>query len=201
MKELDLEIFRIFPKARLTKKRLPMGQVINYDQPISDFIDQLSKTGHVTHKRYKKKSVTFHHNGMVGASHENILNIWRTRPASAHFDVDKHGSLAQYVEAHEYAWAVGNTQGNIETISFEMANHTAAPHWEVGEDTWRSAARLAAWCFKHIIKEEHPTRHNVFYHHHWTPTACPGPFMDSIYERVLAEVQHQYAWFMNHPHH
>jgi hypothetical protein len=84
---------------------------INYDRHIVNLIDELSRTGHVTHTKYKKKSVTLHHNGGVRFSHQTILNIWKTRPASAHFDIDAVGDPAQYVEAHEYAWAVANTRG------------------------------------------------------------------------------------------
>jgi hypothetical protein len=124
---------------------------INYDKHIVNLIDELSRTGHVTHTKYKKKSVTLHHNGGVRFSHQRILSIWRTRPASAHFDVDAAGAPAQFVEAHEYAWAVGNTRGNQESISIEMANISAGPHWEVADVTWQAAARLAGWLFAHVI--------------------------------------------------
>lgn len=171
-----------------------MTATINYDQHIENFIDELSRTGHVTHSKYKKKSVTLHHNGGVRFSHQTILNIWKTRPASAHFDVDASGHPAQYVDVHEYAWAVGNTQGNCETISIEMADISGAPHWEVHEDTWRSAARLAGWLFRHVVGAR-PTRDNFFYHHHWSSTSCAGPFMDSIYGRVLQAAQDAYDHF------
>lgn len=171
-----------------------MTATIGYDRHIVNLIDELSRTGHVTHNKYKKKSVTLHHNGGVRFSHQTILNIWRTRPASAHFDVDANGDPAQYVEAHEYAWAVGNTQGNCETISIEMANISASPQWAVAEVTWRSAARLAGWLFAHVI-EARPTRNNFFYHHHWSQTACAGPYMDKIYDQVLAAAQAAYDHF------
>jgi hypothetical protein len=127
-----------------------MTATINYDRPVKNLIDQLSATGHVTHTKYKKKSVTFHHNG-GRLSHEGVLSVWKTRPASAHFDSDAFGRLAQYVEVHEYAWAVANTRGNQETISIEMCNSTLGPNWEVADPTWQEAARLAGWLFVHVI--------------------------------------------------
>ena len=57
---------------------------IAYDKPVVDFIAQLSATGHVTHTAYKKTSVTLHHNG-GRLSHQGVLNVWKVRPASAHF--------------------------------------------------------------------------------------------------------------------
>lgn len=166
---------------------------IAYDQPVGDFIAALSATGHVTHTQYKKTSVTFHHNG-GNLTHAGVLAVWKNRPASAHFDVDAHGRVAQYVHVKEYAWAVGNRGGNESTISIEMADETFAPKWEVSEDTWKAAARLAGWLFAHVIKEA-PVKSNVHYHKDWSATACPGPYMDSIRSDVLAEVKKWYTHF------
>jgi len=166
---------------------------ISYDEPVGDFIAALSATGHVTHTQFKKTSVTFHHNG-GNLTHAGVLAVWKTRPASAHFDVDSHGRVAQYVHVKEYAWAVGNRGGNESSISIEMADETFAPNWEVSETTWKSAARLAGWLFAHVIKEK-PTKNNVYYHHDWSATACPGPFMDKIRTELLGEVQKWYAHF------
>jgi hypothetical protein len=170
---------------------------INYDKTVADFIAALSATNHVTHTKFKKTSVTFHHNG-GNLTHAGVLSVWKTRPASAHFDVDAHGRVAQYVQVQEYAWAVGNRAGNESTISIEMANETFAPDWEVAEVTWKEAARLAGWLFAKVIKTA-PTKDNVHYHHDWSATACPGPFMDSIRSKVLAEVKKQYKHFTDNP--
>lgn len=169
-----------------------MTATINYDQRVENLIDELSRTGHVTHSKWKKKSVTLHHNGGVRFTHQTILNIWRTRPASAHFDVDQYGAVAQYVDVHEYAWAVGNTLGNEETISIEMADLSA--HWEVSEATWRSAARLSGWLFEHVIGER-PTRDNFFPHRHWSATSCPGPYVMSVWGHILQLAQQSYDHF------
>lgn len=173
-----------------------MTSTINYDRHVENLIAELSATGHVTRTKYKKKSVTLHHNGGVRFSHGQILNIWRSRPASAHFDVDAAGDVAQYVEAHEYAWAVGNTLGNEETISIEMANISGAPHWEVGTATWRSAARLAGWLFAHVIDgTPRPSRSNFFLHHKWSATSCAGPFVEAHYGDILKAAQDAYDQF------
>ncbi|MFD8232950.1 N-acetylmuramoyl-L-alanine amidase [Streptomyces sp. NPDC059696] len=173
---------------------------IPYDCPVADFIDELSATGHVTHTSYKKTSVTLHHNA-GRLSHQGVLDVWRVRPASAHFDVDAAGAVAQYVKVYEYAWAVGNTVGNQSSISIEMANATLAPDWTVGEATWRNAARLAGWLFAEVIGER-PSGSNLFYHHHWSSTVCAGPYMDQIYDEVLAAAQVAYDYFKDaHPTH
>jgi hypothetical protein len=165
---------------------------IDYDKPVADYIDRLSATGHVTHSTWNKTSVTFHHNGGVGVSFDQILETWTTREASAHFDVDAKGNVAQFVKVDEYAWAVGDTAGNESTISIEMTDQTGAPNWVVADVTWKSAARLAAWLFVHVIGAA-PTAENIFPHRHWSSTDCPGPFVMSHFNDIVAEVQAQYA--------
>ncbi len=166
---------------------------ISYDQPVKDLVAGLSATGHVNHQSNQKTMVTLHHNAGV-LSHEDVLNAWKTRQASAHFDVDGSGRVAQYVKVDEYAWACGNTQGNERSISIEMCNSAGAPNWPVSDVTWKSAARLAGWLFAHVIGTR-PTSATLVPHHHWYSTSCFGPYMDSIYPRVLTEAQLAYDTF------
>jgi hypothetical protein len=166
---------------------------IAYDHSVKNLIDALSKTGHVTHKAYKKTSVTFHHNA-GRLSHEGVLSVWQKRPASAHFDVDGTGSVCQYVKVNEYAWAVGDMLGNQRTISIELANSATGGQWPVSPTTWKAGARLAGWLFAKVIGVR-PSKSNVFYHHHWSSTACAGPYMDSVYNQLLAEVIKSYEYF------
>lgn len=168
--------------------------VIAYDKPVKDFIAGLNATGHVTNIAYRKTSVTFHHNG-GRLSLQGILEVWKTRPASAHFQVDGAGALGQYVKINEYAWATGNTQGNKESISIELANATLAPRWEVAEVTWKEGARLAGWIFARVIGVR-PDRSNVHVHHDWKATLCAGPFIDSILGTLVAECQKWYDHFV-----
>lgn len=170
-----------------------MTATIAYDKPVKNLIDQLNATGHVTHTAYRKTSVTLHHNAGRN-THEQVLTTWKTREASTHFDVDARGDVCQFVKVNEYAWAVGNTQGNMSTISIEMCNETLAPAWKVADPTWQGAARLAGWLFAKVIGER-PSSSNLFYHHHWYSTACAGPHMDEIYGKVLLAAQAAYDQF------
>jgi N-acetylmuramoyl-L-alanine amidase len=168
---------------------------IPYDKPIKDFISGLDATGHVTHVAYKKKSVTLHHNG-GNLSLQGILDVWKIREASAHFQSDSVGALGQYVRVNEYAWATGNTTGNIESISIEMANSSFSPEWRVNDVTWQSAARLAGWLHANVLDgQPRPSTNTLFPHYHWKATDCFGPFMKSIYPKVLGATQNYYDIF------
>jgi hypothetical protein len=168
---------------------------IAYDRPVRDLIAGLSATGHVNHQSYTKTMVTIHHNAGV-LSHDDVLNAWKTREASAHFDVDRNGAVAQYVDAHEYAWACGDTYGNQTSISIEMSNSTAGGDWPVSETTWREAARLAGWLFAHVIKAR-PDSKTLVPHHYWYSTACPGRYMDGVFGQLISLAQQAYDSFVS----
>jgi hypothetical protein len=170
-----------------------MGTAIAYDHNVENLIDELSATGHVTHQSFKKTSVTLHHNGGRNTL-GGLLEVWKTRPASAHFDVDASGNVAQYVKVDEYAWAVGNGAGNESTISIEMCDETLAPQWKVGDVTLASAERLAAWLFVHVIGAR-PNTGNFFPHRHWSSTDCPGPYVMNQWNAILLRVQAAYDAF------
>jgi len=176
-----------------------VAEAIAYDKPIKNFITELSATGHVTHTSYKKTSVTVHHNA-GNLTHEGLLSVWRTRAASAHFDVDAAGNVAQYVKASEYAWAVGDLDGNESSISIEQANATFSPDWTVSETTWKSTARLIGWLFAHVIdKTPRPSAKNVFGHKHWSATECPGPYVVKNLSKIITEAQKAYDEFTSNP--
>lgn len=166
---------------------------IAYDLPVLNLISGLDATEHVTHVRHRKEKVTLHHNGGI-LTHQGVLDVWKVRPASAHFNLDAPGTVAQYVRVNEYAWATGNTLGNQTSISIEMCNSTRGPSWLVGEATWRGAARLAGWLFARVIGER-PTRDSLVLHSYWSATDCAGPYIRSIYNQILALAQEHYDRF------
>lgn len=169
--------------------------IIKYDKPVADYIAGLNATGHVTHRKFKKKSVTIHHNA-GRLSHQGVLDVWKTRPASAHFDVDANGAVAQYVDVNEFAWATGNSTGNQESISIEMCNSGVGGNWPVSETTWKAAARLAGFLFATIIDgTPRPSSSNFHGHSFWNATGCPGPYMQSVWPQMLAEAQKAYDSF------
>lgn len=172
-----------------------MGTAIAYDKPVKNLIDGLSRTGHVTHTKHRKTSVTIHHNA-GRLTLDSILKVWESRPASAHFQVDAAGAVGQYVEINEYAWATGSTAGNQSSISIEMANRTLGPEWAVAEVTWQEAARLAGWIFARVIGQR-PSADNLFQHKHWKSTTCAGPYVDKIFGQLIELAGKHYDAFVS----
>lgn len=171
--------------------------MVHYDKPVRNMVAALNETGHVTHTQHRKDMVTLHHNA-GRLSHEGVLNVWKTRPASAHLNVDGQGTVAQFVELNEYAWACGSTNGNQRSISIEMANSAVGGAWPVAEITWHEAARLAGWLFAKVMGIR-PTQDNLVFHHHWKATLCAGPYMDAIMGAVVSAAQQSYDYFTGPP--
>jgi hypothetical protein len=167
--------------------------IIGYDKHVRNFIAGLNATGHVTHTTHRKTKVTLHHNA-GRLSHEGVLQVWQTRPASAHFNVDGAGTVAQYVIVNEYAWATGTTAGNQQSISIEMGNSAVGGNWPVAEVTWREAARLAGWLFARVIGVR-PDGNSLVRHHYWKSTSCAGPYMDSVWGQAVQAAQQAYDRF------
>jgi hypothetical protein len=167
--------------------------VAAYDQGVKNLIAGLNATRHVTHTQHRKTKVTIHHNA-GRLSHEGVLNVWKTRPASAHFDVDGYGAVAQYVEMNEYAWACGSTTGNQSSISIELCNSATGGDWPVAEVTWRSGARLTGWIFAKVIGVR-PDSSNVVPHNYWKATTCAGPYMARVFGEFIRVAQQAYDFF------
>ena len=171
---------------------------INYDKPVRDFTAGLDATGHIghtgypTHAKFKKTSVTIHHND-GNLTLGGILQVWQVRPASAHFQVDINGNIGQYVDVDEFAWAVGNTEGNMSSISIETADATMNP-FTTSSATFEEAARLTGWLHAHVLGFR-PNANSVLPHSHWTSTECPGPYMLSHLAELITKAQNWYDHF------
>jgi hypothetical protein len=168
--------------------------VATYDKGVKNLIAGLNATKHVTHTKHRKTKITVHHNA-GRLSHEGVLEVWKTRPASAHFDSDAYGAIAQYVEMNEYAWSTGSTNGNRESISIELCNSAIGGDWPVSDVTWRSGARLAGWICAKVIGERPSNSNIVVPHSFWKATACPGPYMTRLLPEFIRVAQQAYDFF------
>lgn len=146
-------------------------------------------------RRDQIRFIVAHHMTIIGDGTGKALNgcwnTWQNRQASAHYGVEEN-LVRQYVSDNDAAWACANTYGNHAGISIEHANSTGASTWKVSDTTWKTGARLAAHLHKlydlgRPVKNVTLRRHHDFY-----ATACPGPYLDSIWSQYVAEAQRVY---------
>lgn len=140
---------------------------------------------------YKIEFVVVHHNGS-NLSIAQIYNVWQTRPASAHYQVDQNGLVGQLVWDSNTAWHCGNASGNRRSIGVEHANNRFAPQWTVSDDTLENGAHLvAAICKKHGLGRPKWMK-NVFPHSYFSSTSCPGALSRSQNKKYMSRAR---AWY------
>lgn len=121
--------------------------------------------------------IVLHHNG-GNLSIRDCWNVWQTREASAHYQVDANGRVGQLVWDDNTAWHAGDWDTNLRSIGIEHADISSAP-WRISDATLDNGAHLvAALCKKYGLGRPQYGR-NVFFHRDFSPTECPASIAGS----------------------
>ncbi|HQH06452.1 MAG TPA: N-acetylmuramoyl-L-alanine amidase [Phycicoccus sp.] len=135
------------------------------------------------------KTIIHHNAGRL--SLKGCYDVWQTRPASAHYQVDVDGRIGQYVHDWDTSWNAANTDANQTSIAIEHANSTT-PDSPVTGATLESGAHLVAAIHRHYDLGRPAWLVNVFPHNHYTQTGCPGHLAGSQNSAYMARAQ---AWY------
>ena len=71
--------------------------------------------------------IILHHND-GNLSIQGCWNVWQTRPASAHYQVETSGRIGQLVWDRDTAWHAGNWVANTTSIGIEHADASTHPY-------------------------------------------------------------------------
>lgn len=121
----------------------------------------------------KIECVVVHHNAGV-LSIDQIWDVWQTRQASAHYQVQSDGQIGQLVNDWDTAWHAANQYTNQRSIGIEVSN-CGGPNqdWPITDTAIREAGRLiAAVCLNKNLGRP-VSGNNVRYHREFTTTSCP----------------------------
>lgn len=138
----------------------------------------------------KINKVIIHHNA-GNLTIKSIWDVWQTRQASAHYQVDSGGRIGQLVWDRDTAWHAGNWEANTTSIGIEHADISSKP-WRISEACLDNGAHLvAAIC--HYYKLGRPVwGKNVFGHKHFSSTECPASLAGSQHAAYMARAQYWY---------
>lgn len=121
----------------------------------------------------KIEYVVIHHNAGI-LSIDQIWQVWQTRAASAHYQVQSDGQIGQLVWDADTAWHAANQWMNQRSIGIEVANSGgAAQDWPITDTAIREAARLTAAICLYYRLGKPESGVNVRYHREFTGTSCP----------------------------
>ncbi|MDK8300961.1 MAG: N-acetylmuramoyl-L-alanine amidase, partial [Actinomycetaceae bacterium UMB1218B] len=118
-------------------------------------------------------------------------DVWQSRPASAHYQVQTDGTIGQLVWDRDTAWHAGNFAANTTSIGIEHADVSSNP-WAVSEACLDNGAHLVAAVCKFYGLGRPAWGKNVFGHKDFIPTACPASLAGSQHTAYMARAQ---SWY------
>lgn len=121
---------------------------------------------------------------------EGCYNVWQTRDASAHYQVESSGRIGQLVWDRDMAWHASNGTANRKSIGIEHANRGNT----MTDACIENGAHLCAAICKYYKLGRPEWLKNVFPHCYFAATSCPGPLKEgtNYHERYMARAQYWY---------
>lgn len=149
-------------------------------------------TKHYTKGRAGKKinKIIVHHND-GNLTVEGCWNVWQTREASAHYQVEADGSVGQLVWDSDTAWHAGSWDANLTSIGIEHADISRSPY-RLSDATLENGAHLVAALCKKFGLGRPQWRKNVFPHSDFRSTECPASIAGDQNAQYMARAQYWY---------
>lgn len=161
---------------------------MNFETLDADKVMILPK--HYTKGRGSKKVefIGIHYNA-GNLTTEGCYNVWLTREASAHYQVEDDGVVGQLVWDRDTAWALGNFNANQRSINIEHANRSDGTITDACLDS--GAHLVAALCIDNGLGRPEWLV-NVFPHKYFMSTSCPGQIYGSQKQAYIERAQYWY---------
>lgn len=134
--------------------------------------------------------VIIHHNA-GNLSIKGCWDVWQTRQASAHYQVESSGRIGQLVWDRDTAWHAGNWAANTTSIGIEHADISSSP-WRVSDACLEEGAHLVAAICRYYKLGRPAWGKNVFGHRHFSSTECPASLAGSQHAAYMARAQYWY---------
>lgn len=147
-------------------------------------------------RKDKIKKITIHH--VAGnLTVETIGNVFApaSRKASSNYGVDNRGRVGMYVEEKNRAWTSSSADNDNQAVTIEVSNESGAPDWKVSDIALNKTIELCVdICKRNGIKQLNFTgdkNGNLTMHKWFANTNCPGPYLESKFPYIAAEVNKQ----------
>ena len=161
----------------------------------SPLVDYVKISPNSTNPRNQPISViTIHH--MAGnLSVESCGNVFATtdRQASSNYGIGSDGRVGMYVEEANRSWCSSNRENDHKAVTIEVANDdTTSGNWHVSDAALSKLIDLCVdICQRNGIPKLNFTGDktgNLTMHKWFTPTQCPGPYLESKFPYIAEQV-------------
>lgn len=145
--------------------------------------------GNYTKGRNSKiTEITIHHMaGVLSAKRCGELFQVKGRNGSSHYGIGNDGAIGLYVDEANIAWTNSNWEANCRAVTIEVSNSKTGGEWPVSNAALNSLIKLVADIAKRnglgiLVKGK-----NVTWHSMYAATACPGQYLLSKMDYIIAE--------------
>lgn len=147
--------------------------------------------GNFTYGRSGRRieAITIHHMaGVLTAKQCGAIFQKPGREGSSHYGIGKNGEIACYVGEENTAWTNSNWDSNCKSVTIETSDAEYGGNWYVSDNVLHQLIRLVADIAKRnnlgtLVKGKNLTWHSMF-----ADTSCPGPYLLSKIDYIIAEV-------------
>ena len=119
------------------------------------------------------------------------------RQASSNYGVGTDGRIGLYVDEANRSWCSSSRENDHRAITIEVANDSREPDWHVSDKALESTIALCVdICQRNGIPKLNFTGDvsgNLTMHKWFASTQCPGPYLESKFPYIAAEVNKRLA--------
>lgn len=154
-----------------------------------DIVVYANKNNYMVGRNKKKiKEITIHHMaGVLTAKECGRLFQNEKREASTHYGVGKNGDIGLYVDEKNTAYANGNFESNLESVTIETSNSSVGGDYPVSDKVLKRLIELVADIAKRNNLGKLVNGKNLTPHNKYSNTACPGKYLLSKMDYIAEE--------------
>ena len=149
------------------------------------------KTDHFNERDHKIDTITIHH--MAGdLTLDGCCTSVQGRGGSCNYCIDSDGNIGVMIDEELRSWCSDNRPNDMRSVTIEVANCTAEPDWKISANAMAALIDLCAdICERNGIPKIDYTGNksgNLTMHKWFAATGCPGPYLESKFPYIAAEV-------------
>lgn len=136
----------------------------------------------------KIEKITPHHMAGVMSAEQCGREFQKVgRGGSSNYGIGNDGRIGLYVDEADTSWCNSNWDENCKSVTIEVSNSSRGGNWKIGDKALNSLIKLMADIAKRnnlgkLVKGKNVTWHSMFY-----ATECPGAYMLSKLDYIIAE--------------
>lgn len=139
-------------------------------------------------RKVKITEICIHHcGGVLSAKTCGDIFKRKGRNGSSNYGIGVNGEIYCYVDESDTAWCNSNWASNCRSVSIETSNNKTGGNWTVSSKSLNSLIKLVADIAKRNNMGTLVKGKNVTWHKMYKNTACPGPYLLSKMDYIIAE--------------